>query len=316
MYKKITMRFNVSVTDNSIISLVDTQNNCTAVIYSFGALLNEFSINKNGEQINIIDGFTSGEDAKTHVTKGFQSSKLSPFVCRMNNGEYVFNNQSYKIEKFYLPPHAIHGLLFDANFEIISTHANEHSASVGLRYLYQATDKGYPFNFEMLVNWKLEANNNLSVITTVFHHNKQAIPMADGWHPYFTLNNSIDDCTLQFDSTEQIEFDETLIPTGKKIKDERFINSSSLKGIELDNCFELANPGNSNCILKTKDLQLTIQPSAAYTYLQIYTPPHRKSIAIENLSAAPDCFNNKIGLLLLEPEKQVSFKTTYSIKVL
>lgn len=140
--------------------------------------------------------------------------------------------------------------------------------------------------------------------------------MADGWHPYFTLNNSIDDCTLQFDSTEQIEFDETLIPTGKKIKDERFINSSSLKGIELDNCFELANPGNSNCILKTKDLQLTIQPSAAYTYLQIYTPPHRKSIAIENLSAAPDCFNNKIGLLLLEPEKQVSFKTTYSIKVL
>jgi len=310
------MRFTVSVADHSIIHLTDTQADSKAVIYSFGALLNAFSIIKNGQPLNIIDGFTSFEDAQTNATPAFKSSKLSPFVCRMQDGQYTFNNQTYTIEKFYLQTHAIHGLLYDAPFEIISTHADEHNASVGLRYLYQGTDKGYPFRFEMLVNWKLEANNTLSVTTTVFHHNKEAIPMADGWHPYFTLGLNIDDCTLQFDSTEQIEFDDTLIPTGNKIKDERFINGSSLKGIALDNCFQLANPGQANCILKSNDVQLTIHPSAAYPLLQIYTPPHRKSIAIENLSAAPDCFNNKMGLLLLEPEKQAIFKTTYSIQTL
>jgi len=310
------MRFSVSVTDNSIINLVDTINNCKAVIYKFGALLNEFSIEKNNERINIIDGFTSVENAKTTTTQGFQSSKLSPFVCRMKNGEYYFNNQLYKIEKFYLGTDAIHGLLYNAEFSIIASHADNNCASVGLKYIYTATDKGYPFSFEIFVNWKLEANNNLSVTTTLLHHNKQNIPIADGWHPYFSLSESVDNCVLQLDSTEQIEFDNTLIPTGKKIKDERFMQGSSLKNIELDNCFELANPGKSNCILKTKDLQLTIQPSANYPFLQIYIPPHRKSIAIENLSALPDCFNNKIGLLLLEPEKQISFKTTYNIKLL
>ncbi|MBS1627807.1 MAG: aldose 1-epimerase [Bacteroidetes bacterium] len=310
------MRFTVSVIDNSIINLTDTTNNCQAVIYSFGALLNEFSIEKNNKKINIIDGFHSVKDAKTNVSQAFKSSKLSPFVCRMKNGEYYFNNQLFKIEKFYLLTDAIHGLLYDASFSIITTHADNNCASVGLKYVYTATDKGYLFPYEIFVNWKLEANNNLSVATTLLHHNQQSIPIADGWHPYFSLSECIDDCMLQFDSAEQFEFDTTLIPTGKKIKDDRFIQGASLKNIELDNCFELANPGKSNCILKTKDMQLTIQPSSQYPFLQIYTPPHRKSIAIENLSALPNCFNNNIGLLLLEPEKQISFKTTYTIKLL
>jgi len=45
----------------------------------------------------------------------------------------------------------------------------------------------------------------------------------------------------------------------------------------------------------------------------VYTPPHRKSIAIENLSAAPDVFNNKMGLQVLEPDEQATFATIYQI---
>jgi aldose 1-epimerase len=43
----------------------------------------------------------------------------------------------------------------------------------------------------------------------------------------------------------------------------------------------------------------------------LYTPENRKSIAIENLSAAPDCFNNKMGLQQLEPQAKIYFETTY-----
>jgi aldose 1-epimerase len=50
--------------------------------------------------------------------------------------------------------------------------------------------------------------------------------------------------------------------------------------------------------------------------LQIYTPPHRKSIAIENLSSAPDAFNNKIGLIELGPEDSHAFQTRYRIESL
>ena len=71
------------------------------------------------DSINIIDGFSSPQDAKENITNGFKSAKLSPFVCRIANGKYVFNDHEYKIDKFYLGEEAIHGLLFDAVFSII-----------------------------------------------------------------------------------------------------------------------------------------------------------------------------------------------------
>jgi len=62
-------------------------------------------------------------------------------------------------------------------------------------------------------------------------------------------------------------------------------------------------------------LQLNIIPASSYPYLQIYTPPHRDSIAIENLSSAPDAFNNRIGLIIAKPNEKYVFTTTYQLNV-
>lgn len=311
------MSFSVKTNTQSsytFIELKDENTGCIAEIFALGALLNAFHIPTKKGLVNIIDGFETAAEAAANTTNGFKSSKLSPFVCRMNNGNYTFNNNNYSIEKFYLEPHAIHGIIYDAVFEVISTNANDAYAEVILEYNYTATDKGYPFNYTTTVIWQLKNNFELSVTTTVQHNNATTIPFADGWHPYFVLGETVDDCTLQFDSNEQVEFDATLIPTGNIIADNRFENGSLLKGIELDNCFKLSKPGSSVCVLKNETLQLTISPNAAYPFLQVYTPPHRKSIAIENLSAAPDAFNNKMGLLLLEPNKTYTFTTTYAVQ--
>ena len=56
-------------------------------------------------------------------------------------------------------------------------------------------------------------------------------------------------------------------------------------------------------------------PDAGYPYLQIYTPPHRESIAVENLSGAPNCFNNKMGLLLLQSGHSQIFTVRYKVSV-
>jgi aldose 1-epimerase len=295
-----------------IIVLRDSSTNCEAEIYAFGALLNSFSLNGK----NVVDGFSSVDEAIENSTNGFKSSRLSPFVCRMKNGEYKFDGVNYKIEKFYLPPHAIHGLLYDAAYEVAATSTDETSASVTLTATYKAEDKGYPFHFTSSIVWKLEANNKLTVTTTVYQSNGKAIPFAEGWHPYFKLDETIDSSTLQFNSNQLVEFDETLIPTGNIVADERFIEGALLKDIFLDNCFKLNNNNQPAAILKNESLQLNIEPDASYPYIQIYTPPHRQSIAIENLSGAPDCFNNKMGLLLLEPNKEYSFTTSYTLNTI
>jgi aldose 1-epimerase len=63
-------------------------------------------------------------------------------------------------------------------------------------------------------------------------------------------------------------------------------------------------------------IQVEIHPDKSYPYLQIYTPPHRNSIAIENLSAAPDVFNNGMGAKVLAPNETANFTTTYTITLL
>lgn len=308
------MRFKVTINQDQaepIIELFDSTTGCSAEVYAFGGLLNALRIPLNGGSFNCIDGFNSVTDAKKNITAAFKSAKISPFVCRLSNGSYDFNGQKYTIKKNYLGNHALHGLIYDAVYSIGDMVASEESAFVNLHYHYSKNDPGYPFDFEISLRWNLSPYNLLSVTTTISHQNDSPIPFADGWHPYFTLGDSIDSCTLQFDSDCQLEFDEALIPTGKKIKDDRFEQKHSLEKIFLDNSYELASGGK--CVLSNAQLELTVLPDKHYPILQVYTPEHRRSIAIENLSGAPDNFNNGIGLLMLVPNKVYQFKTSYQI---
>jgi len=285
-----------------------------AEVFAFGALLNSFSMPGS---INIIDGFASPQDAKDNITRGFKSAKLSPYVCRIAKGRYVFNNQEYKIGKFYMGEEAIHGLLYDAVFEIIDSDANDDYAVVKLEHHYAKEGEGYPYNYTCTVNYKLEKNNQLSIETILKNNSGDSMPLSDGWHPYFAPGASINELLFQMNADSMLEFSDDLVPTGNIIPYTKFQQPELFDNTFLDNCFLLKENNKPACVLKnTKSgLTLTIQPDSSYPYLQLYTPEHRKSIAIENLSSAPDAFNNKIGLKILSPGENCSFKTVYQLSV-
>jgi len=294
------------------ILLRDTSSGTTAEIYVFGGFLNAFNIAVQGETVNVVQGFTSVQDARENILNGFKSAKLSPFVCRMRKGSYHFNHKDWKVNKHYMGEHAIHGLVYDADYAIINSGNDETKAFVTLEHQYKGEDEGFPFPYRLRIHWQLESGNKLTVTTHVQNQGTEAMPYTDGWHPYFTLGGKVDECILQFDSNRQYEYDADLLPTGNLFADTRFENGSLLKGIELDNSFELRKNG-SGCSLRNDRLQLQINPDENYPILQVYIPPHRNSIAIENLSGAPDNFNNKIHLLLLEPGAEKKFSTSYAV---
>ena len=296
-----------------VITLTDSSSGTQAEIYSFGALLNKFSVKQKDDLVNIIDAFENPKDAIQEIKNGYKSAFLSPFTCRMNEGKYAFAQKYYQVEKSFLGNHAIHGLTFDVIFTVDKAETTDESASVQLSYQYNKDDIGYPFKYLITQIWKLELGNKLSVTTTVLHDNEHAIPYAQGWHPYFKLGETVDECVFSFTTDTHVEFDETLLPTGKTFKDNRFTAGVLLDGIFLDNCFLLTESEGAACTLQNSKLKLTISPDASYPYLQVYTPPHRKSIAIENLSGAPDCFNNGLGLLTLQPNEPATFSTSYTI---
>lgn len=313
------MNFSIQTRTEDKLPVITLQNDTeqvSAEIFALGGLLNSFVIPVDGKPLNLIDGYANQADAKTGFTRAFQSVRLSPFVCRMKSGTYSWMGTQYRINKTYLGDHAIHGLMYDTPFSIVDTMADGNKASVSLQGEYRGEDPGYPFPYRVKITWQLFPEATLRVSVQLMHENAFPIPIAEGWHPYFTLGGKIDDCTLQFTTHQKMEYDADLLPTGKYVADNRFLMPCSLKGMELDNGFVWTDPNTERrCVVSNGKITLYILPDAAYPVLQIYTPQHRNSIAIENLSGAPDNFNNGLLLIHLPPHTPVNFSTTYQVRI-
>jgi aldose 1-epimerase len=318
--------FSVSTRDEEGFQLIllsdDSSGTRVEVIPACGAILHSFSVWHQYKLKNIIDHYSSKKEFDTEMeAKGFKGAKLSPFVCRMKEGKYHHEEKEYTIDKFYLGADAIHGLLYDAPFEVTHQQADKGKAVVELMYSYKGTDAGYPFLFDCKIIYELRKNNHLTLTTSIINRDEKLIPVCDGWHPYFTFGGKIDECLLEFQSKEILEFDESLIPTGQLIPYTEFGTLKKIGTTHFDNCFTVnfADPiaigSQPKLILRDaeQNLQLEIKLEQSYPYLQIYIPSHRQSIAIENLSAAPDAFNNGIGLISLSPGEESVFRTTYTI---
>jgi aldose 1-epimerase len=286
------------------------------IVPAAGAILNSFSIEHQGKTVQVIDGFSGAADFRDRIEKGFQSAKLSPFVCRIRDARYSWDGKPYTLHKFNINGTALHGLIYDAPFEVIGKEIRKDFAEVELKYTYAGTDAGYPFTYDCYIRYRLEENNTLLVVTAIHNRGKSSIPVADGWHPYFGFGGGIQNLQLQVKSSAMLEYDEALIPTGNTLPSESWLVPTKIGDIKQDHGYVL-DFTKSQPLCRLTDpasgVSVEFHPEHSYPYLQIYTPDHRKSIAIENLSAAPDAFNNRMGLVTLEPDHTKTFSTRYKI---
>jgi aldose 1-epimerase len=322
MSGKFTDMFRTSILDKegwTRVELEDQESgNKVEVIPKAGAILNAFYVSTPGGPLNVIDGYRSKADFEDRATKGFRSAKLSPFVCRLNQSLYSWKGIEYKLDnKFVLNGSALHGILYDAAFEILETASDEKSCSVTMRYQYDGELSGYPFPYNCTVRYCLGEGGRLTIQTHLSNPvaAEQAIPICDGWHPYFQLGGKVDDWWLELASDQMLEYDSALIPTGKYVANGAFYPGKKIGSMALDNGFFLRDNISPLCVLKNEQITVEFISAKNYPYLQLYIPGTRDSIAIENLSAAPDAFNNGMGLTILEPGKKIDFETVFSCKV-
>ena len=295
-------------------------NNGTAIdlLPGYGATLHGFWVReKNGSLFNVIDHYRDAAELKKEMSRSFKGPKLSPFPCRIPGGIYHFEDKEYRFQHLFGDGTAIHGLLFDKPF-VLTEENVDGAAMAAMEYRYDNDDSGYPFQYLCLVRYELHPGSVLEVTTTVTNAGGVIIPIADGWHPYWRLGGSANDWQLQFHSEAIVDFDQRLVPTGGLTQYGVFASARALGDIFLDNCFvlkpelvsaacELYNPSNG--------IRISFFPDRGYPYLQLYTPSTRDSIAVENLSGAPDCFNNKMGLTVLRPGHAQIFTVRYKVSV-
>jgi len=302
-----------------IFALQDTANNTQVeIIPTLGAALHAFTIPHKGQPLNIIDNYKSLDEQQQQLTKSFKGVKLSPYACRIPYGQYKWQDQAYQLSRLAPSGHAIHGLLYDAAFTVLETISNEREAALVLQYSYKGTDPGYPFAYDCRVRYSLQSNYTLSVSTTLINHAGTTIPIMDGWHPYFTTGTPVDALELQFASEQIVEFNEQLVPTGQLLSCKDYLQPQLLKDVQLDNSFLLhfTHPGPL-CTLFDPQQRIAIDfyPDHNYPVLQVYIPPHRRSIAIENLSAPPNTFNNGMHLQQLPPGGEQTFTTRIQVRL-
>lgn len=316
------MSFSVSRFAENGLSLVKLQDKATntiiAILPEYGAMLHSFQIHVNGQLLNIIDNYTTREQAEQEVGATFKGSKLSPYVGRLRNGKYTLEEEDFEFANKFTDGNAIHGLLYNRPFRVVNEFADDKQASVTLRYQFKREDPGYPYEYNCEVRYTLLPRSILQVETIVLNLDSLSIPLADGWHPYFALGGPIDSHELQVSTETMLEFDDTLLPTGTLVPNHSLQEGILIDNQWFDNCYVVKPVAQGPCAVlynPANAVYVSVFTNSRYPYIQIYTPPHRKSIAIENLSAAPDCFNNGLGLQLLPPSRSQTFTVWYQAGV-
>lgn len=239
----------------------------------------------------------------------FNNAKLSPFAGRIKDGVYFYLSQEYQLALNYPEENnACHGFVYDKKFIVTEKTVTENSVSCRLNYEYSGDQAGYPFQFLLSLIYTLTESNGVTCATEIKNLSQSPMPLCDGWHFYFDLGTNVDDLLLKTEPCEMMKLDAQMIPTGVTELFEEFISSRYIGGRKFDSCFKIISNGEPVTVLKDekKNIELRIHQSSTPgndQYLVIYTPPERKTIAIEPMTSNVNAFNNGEGLITLLPQE-------------
>lgn len=262
---------------------------------NLGASMQELCI--NGE--HIIDGITNDQNGLEDYDSTYKSSILFPFPNRIKDGNYSISDTSYnlKINEKALN-NALHGIVYDKHFSIVSTASINENANIVLSYSFDGSLPGFPFPFELTLRYQISETGNVELDFQVKNTGETPFPMGMGWHPYF-ISNKQEECKFSFPSKDHFRCDKRNIPV--ETVPTNLPASFVMQDKELDDAYSL---DKASCYVETGKYQLELDfDYSGPAYLQLYTPPHKKSIAIEPMTCVANSFNNKIGLKYLSPKK-------------
>lgn len=238
----------------------------------------------------------------------FNAALLFPFANRIDNGVYSYNNKSYQLKCNEINNNnALHGLIYNKKFKLISKKTGVNSTSVNLEYIETVKNAGFPFTYKIQLIYKT-TKKSLRLKVRIENTDTLAFPFTLGWHPYFYSSNLMK-------SNIHFHADKKVIHNKKKISEgmESYNSEKKLKLADknLDDCFHLSA---KKIKFKTPKYHLALKTTAKNNYLQIYTPDNANAIAIEPLTGISNSFNNKEGLQVLEPN--AAFSTTWKLKII
>lgn len=275
----------------------------------FGAKLTTLRLHAQGKYHHVLWP-VSDEDLETNAW--FKQSILFPYPNRLEDGRYTFEGQHYQWP-INLPEtnNQLHGMLFNAPFEVVESTAGDDEAVIVLVHHYDGSEPYYPFPFEFQVTYTL-TNSTLTTTFQIRNTGATTLPFGLGWHPYFQIDGEgIADYTFRAEQLEAIPLSDRSLPLGKRepVKDPTFRLSEHV----LDHAFQLKGQTRTYQLSTHKGLKLNFEVSEVLDYLQLFTPPGGETIAIEPMSCNVNAFNNQEGIRTLNADEHFSSEVKISL---
>ena len=240
-------------------------------------------------------------------SNSYASSILFPFVNRIKNGEYAYNNKNYTLKKnLEQEDNAIHGLVYNKSFECIKEEKLSNYCSVILKYEETERTKGFPYKYSIYLTYTL-TNTTLDLHVNVKNNDINAFPFNVGWHPYF-ISSNLQCSSLKINSNKKLSFNENMILEDSKAIS--MVDYFQLNDEQFDDCFVL---NDNEIYFKTPDYEIQLSSSSKENYLQIYTPNGAKQIALEPMTGFANSFNHNFGFILLMPN--MNYNINWKIKL-
>lgn len=269
-----------------------------SVVPEHGACLTELVL----AGTSLLDSYT--DPASLIENKWSKSAFLFPFPNRLRDGVYHFNQQQY-VFPINNPAtgNAIHGFGKDKPMVVDRIACTKQSACIACSYTHRGDHAAYPFSFVFSVIMTLHQDRTFELEMSFRNNDSKPMPAGIGWHPYFSIADNTDEVRLKMPACRRVLIDDRMLPTGEKTEFSDFEREKILTGITLDNCFEVPEGrGKFQLHLRSSAGQLTYWQETGpkgYPFIQLFTPDHRKSVAIEPMTCNVDAFNNGDGLAIL-----------------
>ena len=264
-------------------------NGNTAFIDPFGAYVKEVYLGSKQLLMASPDG------RQTHGGCAI----LAPFANRIRNGIYRFDEKTYEIPR-NSGNNAIHGFLKDEPWTVVKT----SPCSTTLENTFESPY--FPSRLVSSVVYTVK-ENRFEAQYSATNEGDEPVPFMLGFHPYFLVGNhwKISGCP---DALKMNCVDEFFPDGTSTITDLSYLSSN---GAVLDSCFSCRGD-----LVVESDLNILRLSRDNMPYLQIYNGHYCQgiSLAIEPMTAVPDCFNNGIGLITLHPGDR--FKGGFTVTIL
>jgi len=276
---------------------------------SDGASIAQISLNQGGRLSNLVfeDIQVLADLEASTYEDNYASSILFPFVNRIKDGKYTFDNSKYQLScNEGDKNNALHGLVYNKTFVCTKKVLTLNDASVTLQYKDNGKHLGFPFKFNIDLTYTLN-EKGIILSVKIANKDKKNFPFSIGWHPYFYSKN-LDNSTLNFSSNKKYVFDNQQIISGTT--DLNIEMPFQLKAVTLDDCYQLKT---NEIYFSTPEYRFNIESTSKENFLQLYTPEIRNVIAIEPMTGAADNFNNEIGLQTLQPNETYNMKWLIAI---